>query len=112
MGKLSAAQSHVYTLLDKVGPVREIITQRDDEWEQWGLGDLMDNLKRFVERNPLTTNDCLKDGRTNHYGQLKKVTETWKKVTHYCWQNDITKTTASNQNVCTAIWTIIDPLNG
>ena len=72
MGKLSAAQSHVCTLLDKLGPVREIITQKDDKWEQWGLEDLMDNLKRLVERNPLTTYDHLKDGRTNHYGQFER----------------------------------------
>ena len=72
MGKLRAAQSHVCTLLDKLGPVREIIMQKDDKWEQWGLEDLMDNLKRLVERNPLTTNDHLKDGRTNHYGQFER----------------------------------------
>ena len=32
MGKLSAAQSHIYTLLDKLRPVRKIITQKYDEW--------------------------------------------------------------------------------
>ena len=32
----------------------------------------MDNLKRFVERNPLTTNDHLKDGCTNHYVQFER----------------------------------------
>ena len=47
MGKLSAAQSHVYTLLDKLGPLREIITQKDDEWEEWRLEGLMDILKRL-----------------------------------------------------------------
>ena len=34
MGKLSASQSHVYTLLDKLGPVSEIIAKKGDEWEQ------------------------------------------------------------------------------
>ena len=60
----------------------------------------MDNLKRFVERNPLTTNDHLMDVSTT-MGSLKRCR----------WQNDITNTAASKQNVCTAIWTIIDPLN-
>ena len=79
MGKLSAAQSHDYRLLDKLEPVQEIITQKDDEWEQWGLEDLMDYLKRFVERNPLITNNCLKDGRTNHYGQFERSNRNMKK---------------------------------
>ena len=72
MGKLRAGQSHVYTLLDKLGPAHEIRTQKDDDWEQWGLDDLMDNLKRFAERNPLTTNDHLKDGCTKHYVQFER----------------------------------------
>ena len=37
MGKLRASQSHIDTLLDKLGLMHEIITQKDDEWEQWGL---------------------------------------------------------------------------
>lgn len=73
MGKLSAAQSHDYRHLGKLEPVQEIITQKDDEWEQRGLEDLMDYLKRFVERNPLITNNCLKDGRTNHYVQFERT---------------------------------------
>ena len=72
MGKLSTGQSHVYTLLNKLRPVRVFVTQKDDEWEQWGLEDLMDNLKRFFQRNPLTMNDHLKDGRTNHYRQFER----------------------------------------
>ena len=79
MGKLSAAQSHVYILLDKLGPVRKIITEKDDECKQWELEDLTDNLKRFVERIPLTTNDQVKDGRTNHYGYFERSNRKMKK---------------------------------
>ena len=33
MKKLDSAQCLVYTLMDKLGPVREIIAQQDDNWE-------------------------------------------------------------------------------
>ena len=72
MGKISAAQIHVYTMLDKLGPIREIITQKDDDWEQWGLEDLMDHLKRLVERSPMTPDGYRKDGRSNCYGHSDK----------------------------------------
>ena len=36
MHKLETAQSFVYTLMDKLGPVREILTQSDDGWERMG----------------------------------------------------------------------------
>jgi hypothetical protein len=53
MKKLETAQSCVYTLMDKLGPVREILVQKDDNWEEWGLEELTENLRRYVERNPL-----------------------------------------------------------
>ena len=53
MKKLDSAQWLVYTLMNKLGPVREIIAQQDDNWEDWNLEELVENMKRHVERNPL-----------------------------------------------------------
>ena len=53
MKKLASAQSMVYTLMDKLGPVREILVQKDDDWEEWGLEQLVESLRRYVQRNPL-----------------------------------------------------------
>ena len=55
MKKLSTAQSTVYTLMDKLGSVREVIVQKDDNWEEWGLEELVEHLRRYIERNPLRT---------------------------------------------------------
>ena len=55
--KIDSAQSAVYTLLDKLGPVREILAQRDENWEEWKLEELGENLRLYIERNPLTKND-------------------------------------------------------
>ena len=40
--------------LDKLGPVREVLTQTHNDWEEWKLEDLTDNLWRYVERNRYT----------------------------------------------------------
>eukprot|EP00794_Sanderia_malayensis_P020998 gene20998-23050_t len=55
--KLDSAQSTVYTLLDKLGPVREILAQADDDWEEWQLEDITENLRKYVERNPLMSGE-------------------------------------------------------
>ena len=39
--------------MDKLGPVREVLIQEDDNWEEWGPEDLVENLPKYVERNPL-----------------------------------------------------------
>jgi len=39
--------------MDKLGPVREVLVQKNDNWEKWGLEDLVENLRKYVERNPL-----------------------------------------------------------
>ncbi len=53
MKKLETAQSAVYTLMDKLGPVREVLVQKDDDWETWGLTELVEHLNKFVNRNPI-----------------------------------------------------------
>ena len=32
---------------------------KDDDWEEWGLRDLVDNLERYIERNPLPNSNML-----------------------------------------------------
>ena len=71
MDKLLSAQSAVYTLTDKLGPVREVITQTDENLEEWTLEQLLEALRKFVDRNPLRTEEKSKqqsgsgDGRRN-----------------------------------------------
>ena len=53
MKKLQSARSYVYSIMDKLGPVREALGQKDDEWEEWGLGELVESLRKYTDRNPL-----------------------------------------------------------
>ena len=50
MKRLTTAQSMVYTLIDKLGPVRDTLVQKNDKWKEWGLEELVENLQRYVER--------------------------------------------------------------
>ena len=52
MKKLSSAQFLVYKLMDKLRLVREIITQQYNDWEDWNSDELVENMKRYIERNP------------------------------------------------------------
>ena len=54
MGALSEVEGLTYTLLDKLGPIKEPIIMRDDNWESWKLQDLVTHLGRYVDRNPLS----------------------------------------------------------
>ena len=45
MGKLETAQIAVYTLMDKLSPVREVLVQKDDERESWELTELVEHLQ-------------------------------------------------------------------
>ena len=46
MKKVDSFQSMVYTLMDKLGPVQQIIAQNDDDWKKWKLEDLVENLRK------------------------------------------------------------------
>ena len=53
MKKLQSAQSHVYSYMDKLGPVTEALVQKYDDWEEWGLEELVESLRKYTDRNPL-----------------------------------------------------------
>ena len=36
MTKLQSAENYVYSIMDRPGPVREVLVQKDDDWEEWG----------------------------------------------------------------------------
>ena len=57
MEKLDSVQSMVYGLMDKLGPVQRILAQGDDNWEEWKLQDLTENLRKFVERCPINPSE-------------------------------------------------------
>ena len=37
MKKLQSAENYVYNIMDRLGPVREVLVQKDDDWGEWGL---------------------------------------------------------------------------
>ena len=39
--------------MDKLCPVREVLIQKDGNWEEWRLEDPVENLQMYVVRNPL-----------------------------------------------------------
>ena len=53
MKKLQSAQSHVYSIMDKLGPVTKALVHKYDEWEVWGLEELVESLRKYTDRNPL-----------------------------------------------------------
>lgn len=55
MDALLSLEGHILTIMDKLGPIREHLIQKDDHWESWDLQELVTNLGRYVDRNPLTT---------------------------------------------------------
>ena len=49
MKKLQSAQSHVYSIMDKLGPVAKALIHKYDEWEEWGLEELVESLRTLTE---------------------------------------------------------------
>ena len=104
MKKLEFAESHVYSLLDKLGPVREVLTQNQDNWEEWKLEDLAENLRKYVERNPMQLTETNGNRRygpsgNDHYKRREIQSDPYKKreiQASYGTSNS----SSSNQNKC------------
>ena len=53
MKKSHSAKSYVYSIMDKSGSVIEALVQKDDDWEEWGLEDFIESLRKYTVRYPL-----------------------------------------------------------
>lgn len=87
----------MYTLMDKLGPVREILVQKDDDWEEWGLEQLVENLRRCVERNPLRDSE----GNKRETEDLKH--RSWMKEKERLLFGTMGEGQAANLIACTAV---------
>ena len=63
--------------MDKLAPVREVLTQAHDDWKEWKLQELTDNLRKYVERNPLHDGE---DQQCDNSGR-----ERYREIS-YCWE--------------------------
>ena len=52
MGKLIEIKGHFRITLDKLPNVRPHLVQLDDDWKQWGFPELVEALRKWIERNP------------------------------------------------------------
>lgn len=67
--------------MHKLGPVREVLVQKDDDWEEWGLEELTGNLRKYVKRNPLKesgNSGRIDENSRNHPGHTHK-NSSWKR---------------------------------
>ena len=103
MKKLDSAQWLAYTLMVKLGPVKGIIAQQDDNWEDWNLEELVENMKKNVERNSLQNEwDCNyrdETSRQQHqdYRKEKLLTQKRRIICIYCESGD------HSTNKCTRV---------
>ena len=45
------------SLLDNLGPGREILTKIQDNWKEWGLKDSVENLGKYIEGNQIKNHE-------------------------------------------------------
>ena len=72
MKKLQSAESYVYSIMDKLGPVREALAQKDDNWEEWGLDELVENLRKYTDRTP-NLKHLPKSMKLKSLGQIREI---------------------------------------
>lgn len=51
----------------QIGAMREIIAQQNDDWEEWDLEELMDDMTKYAVRNSFQNEcDCNYQDESNH----------------------------------------------
>jgi len=53
MGKLDEIKGYVRMTLDKLPDIRSDLVRLDDDWQKWNFRQLLESLRKWVNRNPL-----------------------------------------------------------
>ena len=67
MKKLESTESYLYTLDEQAWTSERSYHAKDDEWENWGLDKITENLRKFVERSLIH----IKEGQFQKKGNTK-----------------------------------------
>ena len=55
LGKLESVNGYVRMVLDRLPGIRSELVRDDDDWHEWRFPELVNALRRWTERNPVTT---------------------------------------------------------
>ena len=61
MGKLKEIRGFARTTLDKLPGIRADLVRLDDNWQDWGFPELVDALRKWCDRNPISSEDPIPD---------------------------------------------------
>ncbi|XP_028405771.1 uncharacterized protein LOC114528347 [Dendronephthya gigantea] len=84
MGKLNEVKGFARSTLDKLPGIRADLVRSDDNWQDWGFGEMVEALRKCCVRNPISEEDHKSDHKgTSHYQQksgklLHAKQELWK----------------------------------
>ena len=68
MGKLKEVKGFVRSTLDKLPGIRADLVRSDDDWQEWGFSEMVEALRKWCVRNPISEEDRKSDHKgTSHY---------------------------------------------
>ena len=70
LGKLKTVAGYARLTLDKLEGIRADIVRIDDDWQDWGFSQLLEQLRKWTERNPVQSDQDA--DRHNKHGKRDK----------------------------------------
>ena len=67
MGKLREVNGYVRMTIDKLPGIRGDLVRTDDSWREWNFPKLVDELRKWTERNPIQSKQSAKPWRDKNF---------------------------------------------
>ena len=76
MGKSREIHGYVRLTLDKLPAIRSDLVRTDDEWQEWNFGQLLEALRHWTERNPISTSTDTRSTKSDEFNRRDKLLQT------------------------------------
>ena len=73
---LAKLKEFVRAAVDKLPGIRPDLVRLDDDWQQWGFDKLVDDLRKWCDRNPVQASDRRANSRSHGHGHSYQASST------------------------------------
>ena len=87
MGKLREVNGYVRMTMDKLPGIRGDLVRTDDSWREWNFPKLVDELRKWTERNPIQFKQSDKPWRDKNF-QIQQERDGRNRGCVYCGKQD------------------------
>ena len=103
LGRVREIDGYVRMILDRLPGIRSDLVRMDDKWQEWRFPDLVESLRKWTERNPVSVDSTTVQSQRREKAFLTSEEKPWSRKTRECVFCDRTSHSSAECTMVTSV---------